>query len=268
MSPDRYFAADGARLRYRDEGTGPPLVFVHGWTLDLEMWNFQAHSLQQHFRIIRFDRRGFGLSSGEPTLNQDVADTIALCRHLNTGPIGCVGMSQGARVVLRLAQLDPRLLDCFVLDGPPEMTPDCGSGDLDYAGLKTLAQSAGLPAFRREWARHPLVTLATVEPAAHQLLEQMIARYPGRDLLSTANGPPAISNDPKPAALTQAALVLNGELDTPTRLRAGQQIAGSLPRGERMFVPGARHLCNLDNPDAYNSLLLHFFTRHLPYRRP
>ena len=36
---DRYFTADGARLRYRDEGSGPALLLVHGWTLDLEMWD-------------------------------------------------------------------------------------------------------------------------------------------------------------------------------------------------------------------------------------
>jgi pimeloyl-ACP methyl ester carboxylesterase len=58
-------------------------------------------------------------------------------------------------------------------------------------------------------------------------------------------------------------LVLNGALDTPVRLRAGEALARSLPHCERELVPLARHLSNLDNPDAYNSLLLSFFSRHL-----
>src|SRR5205807_401493 len=51
--PDRYLCADGARLRYRDEGEGPPVVLVHGWTLDLEMWDPQVDALRPPFRRVR-----------------------------------------------------------------------------------------------------------------------------------------------------------------------------------------------------------------------
>ncbi len=37
-SPDHYLTVEGVRLRYRDEGQGPAVLLVHGWTLDLEMW--------------------------------------------------------------------------------------------------------------------------------------------------------------------------------------------------------------------------------------
>src|SRR5471030_2146970 len=97
---DRYFAADGARLRYRDEGSGPALLLVHGWTLDLEMWNALSAALRADFRVVRFDRRGFGLSSGEPGVELDIADLAALCRHLGLERVALVGMSQGARAVL------------------------------------------------------------------------------------------------------------------------------------------------------------------------
>jgi 3-oxoadipate enol-lactonase len=282
-SSDRYFLTAGARLCYRDEGTGPALVLVHGWTLDLEMWNPQADSLRSRFRIIRFDRRGFGLSSGLPDLHQDAADIIALCRHLGVRSVGCVGMSQAARIVLHLARVEPEFVACFVLDGPPNLssTPDgevsnhglpLKPGDLDYQSLRSLAQTHGMEAFRREWARHPLTALETGEPAVHELLERMLARYPGADLLSSpaqpGGGPLSPPAQPEPTdfelgTLTQPALVVNGALDTASRLNAGQTLAQSIPNCERTIVPRARHLPNLDNPEHYNSLLLHFFSRHL-----
>ena len=268
MSSDQYYRAEGARLRYRDEGAGPAIVLLHGWTLDLDMWNPQTDGLQRHYRLIRLDRRGFGLSSGYPDLRQDVVDVIALCAHLNARPVGCVGMSQGARVALLLAQLEPCWLRCLVLDGPPDVRAgtDSRQDDLDHTGFRALAQTEGLQAFRHEWARHPLTALETGDPGAHQLLERMIARYPGWDLLSTPDTQAHSARDLQPEAITHPGLVLNGELDTLARLRAGEALARSLSRCERVTVPLARHLPNLDNPSAYNSILLHFLCRHLAHR--
>jgi pimeloyl-ACP methyl ester carboxylesterase len=57
---DSFLPVDGASLRYRDEGQGQPVIFIHGWTLDLDMWEPQVAALSGAFRIIRHDRRGFG----------------------------------------------------------------------------------------------------------------------------------------------------------------------------------------------------------------
>src|SRR5690242_14341866 len=92
----------GARLRYRDEGQGRDMVFVHGWTLDLDVWEPQA-PLASHLRMVRYDRRGFGFSTGQPSLAADVADLRVLIERLGVNSPLLVGMSQGARVVLEFA---------------------------------------------------------------------------------------------------------------------------------------------------------------------
>jgi len=61
---DQFVVVDGARLRFRDEGRGPAVLLVHGWTLDLEMWDPLVSALRDAFRLIRLDRRGHGLSRG------------------------------------------------------------------------------------------------------------------------------------------------------------------------------------------------------------
>ncbi len=117
---DRYFTTDGARLRYRDEGRGPAVLMVHGWTLDLQMWEPQVAALRDAFRLVRFDRRGFGLSSGRPSGSQDIADIRALCAHLSIERVALVGMSQGVRAVMGFARAAAPAVSGLILDGPPD----------------------------------------------------------------------------------------------------------------------------------------------------
>lgn len=120
------------RLRYRDEGRGCAVIFVHGWTLDLDQWEPQATSLAGEFRVVRMDRRGFGLSSGRPSTGEDAADLHALCRHLGLECAALVGMSQGARAVVQFAYAHPRMTSCFILDGSPRFgSEDVAGNSLD-----------------------------------------------------------------------------------------------------------------------------------------
>ncbi len=67
---------DGTRLFYNDWGSGMPLVLIHGWPLDADMWEYQATALgRQGIRVIAYDRRGFGRSD-QPWSGYDY-DTLA-----------------------------------------------------------------------------------------------------------------------------------------------------------------------------------------------
>ena len=58
-APTGFVEVDGARLHVDDEGRGFPVLLVHGWALDLEMWQPQVAAWAGYWRVIRFDRRGF-----------------------------------------------------------------------------------------------------------------------------------------------------------------------------------------------------------------
>jgi 3-oxoadipate enol-lactonase len=259
-----YLQVNGAQLRYRDEGAGPTLVLVHGWTLDLDMWEPQIAAFSPAFRTIRLDRRGHGLSSGRPSLANDLADLKALCAHLDLRQVAMVGMSQGARVVLEYAQRWPTTLSCIVLDGPPQMHPG-GVQDIAYPAYCALARNHGLDAFRREWTQHPLARLTTQDRGASELLARMIERYPGTDLMQV---PTEVSVDTPPWSpdkIGVPALVLTGELDLSSRQRFADELASELPAAERARIPAAGHLCNLDNPTAYNALVGGFLARTIEH---
>jgi pimeloyl-ACP methyl ester carboxylesterase len=269
QATDCYFSVDGARLRYRDEGSGPALLLVHGWTLDLTMWNALSAALRARFRVIRLDRRGFGLSSGEPSLERDVADLDALWGHLALERAALLGMSQGARVVLALTASGARNISCLVLDGPPDVVGDENAGDheVPLAHYRAVARAQGMEAFRRQWSTHPLSQLRTGDRNAHQLLHAILTRYPGSDLLQAA-APIAASAGPTavplhPESITTPVLVITGAHDLERRVKSADLLAQRLACAERAVVADAGHLPNLDNPVAYNNLVRAFLDRHL-----
>lgn len=259
---DRYFASDGAALRYRDEGAGSAVLFVHGWTFDLEMWKPQVVALRGAFRVVRFDRRGFGLSTGRPSLEADVTDIQALCRHLAVSRVALVGMSQGARAALSCAIRRPGLLSCVVLDGPPDSGSAGAESDVPIDRYRAIAGSEGIAAVRREWAKHPLVRTRTQE--GRRIVGDMIARYPGADLAPTAPSPATAAAEDDARSMKLPCLILTGEQDLPTRQRAADELAAQIPGATRTVIASAGHLANLDNPETYNTVVRAFLARHVP----
>lgn len=264
QTPDQYFTSGTERLRYREQGQGDTLVFIHGWTLDLDMWEPQARELGRNCRVIRYDRRGFGLSSGTPSLVDDPVDLAALFDHLQVSSAVVVGMSQGARVAFDFALRNPRRVAALILDGPPNPA-DAMDGTADEevprARYRELIRAEGLDAFRREWARHPFAQLRTTDLQAQALVRQILARYPAHELLEPpAQSAPGIAADAL-ESLGKPVLVLNGELDTRRRQHIGVVLSHALPFATRELVPGAGHLANLDNPRVYNELVRQFLAR-------
>jgi len=261
MDVHRELEVNGARLRYHDDGAGRAIVFVHGWTLDLEVWEPQL-PLASTLRMVCYDRRGFGRSSGTPSLTDDLTDLEALLDALElTRPL-LVGMSQGARVVLEFAARHPERACGLVLDGAPPLAG--GAADLPLSEFRELAQREGLDAFRKTWSAHPLTQLVTRDTRRHALLARILARYPGHDLLSPAAPAQECIDAAMLAQIRAPALVVNGARDTVVRREAGLELVHSLASAEHVLIPEAAHLPNLDAPHAYNQLMSGFARRHLP----
>ncbi|HEV7135522.1 MAG TPA: alpha/beta hydrolase [Steroidobacteraceae bacterium] len=264
-SPDRRLRVAGALLRYRDEGRGPAVLLIHGWSLDLDMWAPQVARLSDSFRLVRWDRRGFGLSSGRASLSADVQDTLSLCDELKLDRIACVGMSQGARVALHLCRIAPERLSCVVLDGPPRMLAQDSAheaADVPLEEYRELVAHGELQTFRRRWASHPLMQLQTGTAEARALLARMAARYSGKDLLLEL----PVSEDHWECAvagsLRTPALIITGEHDLLSRVQAADALAEALPLARRASIAAARHLPNLDHPSSYNAVLRAFLAQH------
>lgn len=92
-------------LYYEDHGTGKPVVLIHGWPLSSASWERQTHALlAAGYRVITYDRRGFGRSS-QPNEGYDydtlAKDTWQIIEHLNLEGVTLVGFSMGGGEVAR-----------------------------------------------------------------------------------------------------------------------------------------------------------------------
>ena len=259
---DLFVVVDGTRLRFRDEGRGPAVLLVHGWTLDLEMWDPQVSALRDSFRLIRLDRRGHGLSGGTPAPARDSEDLAALCKHLGLRRVALLGMSQGVRAVLGLAGAAPDQVEALILDGPPPLAA-ASDPEVPLERYAALVRTQGIEAFREEWARHALMQLRTRNPEARALLAAMIARYPGGDLRHAASRAQTVPRV-RLESLAAPTLVLSGAYDVASRKRAARELTARLSHAELAEIPGAGHLPNLDRPDAYSRLCREFLTHHCP----
>ena len=96
---------DGTELFFNDWGSGPPVVLIHGWPLDADMWSDQATFLAENgLRVVAYDRRGFGRSS-QPWRGYDydtlASDLAAIMDGLDLRNALLVGFSMGGGEVAR-----------------------------------------------------------------------------------------------------------------------------------------------------------------------
>lgn len=92
-------------IHYEDHGSGQPVVMIHGYPLNGASWERQERALlQAGYRVITYDRRGFGKSS-QPAVGYDyntfAADLNALLEHLDVSEVVLIGFSMGTGEVVR-----------------------------------------------------------------------------------------------------------------------------------------------------------------------
>lgn len=91
----------GVRLFYEIRGEGPPILFVHGWTMSHDVWEYQIPYLAKHFQTIVLDLRGNGDSDkpwGEYSYDVYARDIAVIIDKLNIREATLVGWSMGAAI--------------------------------------------------------------------------------------------------------------------------------------------------------------------------
>jgi pimeloyl-ACP methyl ester carboxylesterase len=108
----------GATLFYKEAGTGPPLVLIHGSAPDSRAWSPVFEDLARDHRVIAYDRRGYGESACTPLgggWRRHGEDAAELLPALQATPATVVGWSGGGYVALHLAIEHPELVRSLVL---------------------------------------------------------------------------------------------------------------------------------------------------------
>ncbi len=123
----RITAKDGAIISFTDQGSGYPVIFIHGWMMSHKVWHFQL-PLSTEFRIITPDLRGHGESSATSFSYADcLSDLTELLDYLKIRKAVLVGWSMGAQLAIKAALLlQERLSGLVLVAGTPRFCSAAG----------------------------------------------------------------------------------------------------------------------------------------------
>ncbi len=254
-------AVNGTRLYYEVAGEGQPLVLVHGFSLDTRMWDAQFELLAQHYRVIRYDLRGFGKSalpsSASYAHHQDLK---ALLDHLGIAQAYLLGLSLGGAITLEFTLAYPELTHALILVDTVLWGFQWSAEQSAMDGaIWTRARESGVQAAKELWLDHPLFGPARKNPAAAPRLEQIVSDYSGWHLV---HSDPGRAPDP-PAArrLDQVhvpTLVIVGERDLPDFRRIADTCKQQIANARKVILPDAGHMSNMEAADRFNETVLGF----------
>ena len=125
--PSKFAVVDGTRIHYRDEGSGPLLVMLHGSRASLHQWDGWVRELGGRFRIVRMDLEAHGLNGpdgrNDMTAERQLAQVDDLLTQLGVKRFVLVGTSSGSTVAVRYAGEHPDKVEKLVLSTVPLRLP-------------------------------------------------------------------------------------------------------------------------------------------------
>ena len=256
----RFARVGAARLFYEQAGKGPDVVLIHGFTLDRRMWDPQVPALAKHFRVTRYDVRGFGQSIPLTGPHDPTEDLRSLLDQLAIRQTCIVGMSMGGRIAIDFALSQPKRVKCLVLiaadmSGFPHPTWGDRFGPMFEAGAKgDLARAKAL------WLRDRFVTPVKEDQAITAVVERLITECPCSQLanpalIPQAAVPPAFE---RLEALRVPTLAIVGDAEDPDMRAIADTIERRVTGARKLVIPGAGHLVNMEQSGVLNDAVIAF----------
>ena len=262
-------------LHYEDYGAGKPVVLIHGWPLSGRSWENQVPALlDAGYRVVSYDRRGFGDSS-QPWNGYDydtfAADLAALLQHLDLREVTLVGFSMGGGEVARYLGAygtDRVAKAVFASAVPPYLYKgddnlDGALDDAAIAGFEAGVKSDRL-AFLDEFTTGFFSANGTMKVSEPQ-------REYARDIAAVAS--PKGTLDCIAAfgrtdfrgdldKVTVPTLVIHGDSDAIVPFEAsGKRTAATIAGSELVVIKDGPHGINASHAEEFNQALVDFLAR-------
>lgn len=256
---------DGRRLHYLDSGGpdpgAPVLVLLHAFPLTSGMWEAQLAGLGPTARVVAPDLPGFGESDPPAEWSLDAfADAVAaLVDHLGLSDVVLGGLSMGGYTTFAFLRRHAHLVRAVVL-ADTRATADTAEGR-----ARRSAQQADIRAGRLADVLDGLVANLLAPTTLHER-PALVARV--RSLMGTVPADTVVGAlealKRRPDATGELGgidgpvLVVVGEDDALSPPDAAREMAAGLPRARVAVLPGAGHLSNLEQPEAFDDVVRTF----------
>lgn len=240
-------------VTYTVNGSGDPVIFIHGLAEDHHTWRVQQHALNQ-FRSFAYDLRGHGLTTiGQcnGSLAQLGNDLLAFIEKV-TGPAVVVGFSMGGTIALWAAAERPDLIKKSVVLGTSSIVGR--SAVQFYEDRIAKAADTGSAVFKEAMRADTVAGLFRT----HGFLDQVVAARltavgDGVGYINAARAMMRLNLEPLTPRLSlikTPVVVIGAEYDKFCPQKAASIILDALPEAQFLAIPEAGHLMNVDNPDA------------------
>lgn len=244
------------RLHYSDEGEGPAVVFANSLGTDLRLWDAVVARLPAGLRVVRYDKRGHGLSSCPPapyTMGALVRDAERLLDRLGIRDCVFVGLSIGGMIAQGLAVKRLDLVRAMVLSNTAAKIGTREIWDDRIAALRRGGIESIADAVMERWFSKPYRATPDLELWRNMLVRQPVEGYAG--CCAAISGTDFLSTTAT-LALPTLAIAATEDGSTPPDL---VRETADLVAGARFhLIRGAGHLPCVERPDEYADVLTGF----------
>ena len=268
---------NGVRLQYLEQGSGEPVVFVHGIISDHRVWDpIIRDEIARKYRFIALTQRYFGIGlwkdDGKEFSVATFADDLAkFITSLNAGPVHLVGWSFGGHVATTMAVQNPSLVRSLVLYEASVMSvlsADSTEGKVAREDRDRIfapgaaASKAGDPVKATRLLLEALFQLppggSDREPQAFQTMLDDNART---TLLAFAAPPPPDLTCNVLKNFTKPTLVMRGEKTQPSYVMMNEAIGKCVPGAVQIVLPNVNHDGPIRDPAGFSAAVVGFLSK-------
>jgi len=254
--------ANGIQMHYELSGKqdAPVLILSHSLASSLIMWDPQMDALKSHFQILRYDVRGHGgteAPKGPYTLKLLVEDVMGLIDSLDIRSIHWVGLSMGGMIGQGLA-LDhaDRLKSLALCDTASFVSEEAQPlWQERFDAVRGEGMQALVDATMERWFTPFFLRL---NPPMVQKIRQEILKTPVEGYVGCGEAIRRLNYMDRLGEINLPTLIIVGEEDPGTPVSSAQAIHERIAESKLVILPSARHLSNVEQPEAFNSALLGF----------
>lgn len=262
---------DGAEIYYREEGSGPPLLLIHGWSMSGKVWRFQAEELASSCRLIMPDLRGHGRSTtagASLTMELFAGDISLILDRLDISGAVVAGWSIGAQAALQAyADIRARLAAIVLVGGAPKFT---SSDDYHHGLPQTEARGLdirlrrGYAAAMGEFFRGMFAEGELSHAQYQRIVKEIVIGGRQPELQAARESLAAlVAADLRPVLphIDLPALLIHGSLDAVCLPGASRYMAERIPKAELRIMEGMGHAPFMSHPTEFNRILLEFMEK-------
>lgn len=246
------------QMAYESVGSGHPLVLLHAFPFDSRMWRETAAALAKRAQVITPDLRGFGhsdLGSDRYSIADLADDVAALLDALSIPKATVGGMSMGGYVSLAFAARHGQRLHSLIL-ADTKAAADSPEARQSRVGAISLVESEGVGAMLDR--QIPRLLSANASDALRAKVRRLGEQAPATVIAGIRALRDRPDRTPELASISVPTLLVVGTDDVLSPPAEAEDMAARIPHTRVVLVPGAGHLSNLENPDAFNAALMGF----------